>query len=351
MTDLATALAAYIAAHPSQKVPLTALRAQATTADPDPAGRPGRPATHRRDPRRARQRGRPGPAQRRTHWDHRIAPPLPTWVAKPAQPRTAPAPAPARVWPQPLEAAAALATRPDELHLLDRIASWLRNNPDPIPSPIEERSLEILDDEKALGIEVGKRLFTTGALTLDLLACYPTPLPFPSQHVPGTGPTTLLIAENNATYHSLLTAARTQPPANRPDRHIGWGIGNQFPVSVASIAMLDPTPTAIYYVGDLDLAGLRIAVNAAATAHTRNLPPLLPAARLYRWLLTHGTPRRDPSNTGTLPDLRTLIGWFPDGLRDPVIALLTARQRIPQETLGLRHLTRNPGLLRHLGET
>jgi hypothetical protein len=48
--------------------------------------------------------------------------------------------------------------------------------------PIEERSLKILDGEKALAVETTKRLFTTGALSLDLLACYPIPIPFPCQN-------------------------------------------------------------------------------------------------------------------------------------------------------------------------
>jgi hypothetical protein len=61
----------------------------------------------------------------------------------------------------------------------------------PVRVPAEERSAELFDDEKALDRYRKTRLFTSGALTLDLLACYDPPLPFVSQHVPGSGPVTL----------------------------------------------------------------------------------------------------------------------------------------------------------------
>jgi hypothetical protein len=166
----------------------------------------------------------------------------------------------------------------------------------------------------------------------------------PSQHVPGAGPTRLLVAENNATFRSLLTVGRELDPGVRPDLHIGWGCGNQFPVSIAAVTLLDPAPTALYYVGDLDVAGLRIAVNAAATATTHRLPPLRPAVALYDWLLTNGAPRADRSYLGIV-DHTALLDWMPADLRDPTARLLQERQRIPQETLGLRALRADPPLL------
>jgi hypothetical protein len=347
VTSRLTALiSAYLAGQPGSKVDVAGLLRHATATDPtllgDPTGR-ARLAAALIDLAEA---GLVVLPKTRAGWDHRTQPALPLWLAKPANPHPGRPTPVARVWPQPLEAAAAIATRPDEHTLLDRIATWLRNNPDADPVPIEERSLEIIGDEKALAVQTTKRLFTTGALSLDLLACYPTPVPFPSQYVPGVGETRLLVAENNATFHSLLTLARELDPVARPDLHIGWGCGNQFPVSVAAVTLLEPPPTALYYIGDLDFAGLRIAVNAAATATNRCLLPLRPAVALYRWLLTHGVPRPDRSNTGTT-DLTALLAWMPEDLREPTARLLHARQRIPQETLGLRALRVDPALLSH----
>lgn len=337
-------ITAYIAEQPASKIRVDGLLRHVTAADPTLVGNPTARTRLAAVLVSLAEAGAVVLPKARSGWDNRTKPPLPLWVGKTAKPRRA-RPMPARrVWPQALEAGAAIATRPDEHQLLDRIATWLRNNPDAEPVPIEERSLEILNDEKALATETTKRLFTTGGLTLDLLACYPTPVPFPSQHVPGAGPTRLLVAENNATFHSLLKVARQMDPDVRPDLHIGWGCGNQFPTSITAVTLLDPAPTALYYVGDLDVAGLRIAVNAAAAANAHHLPPLRPAVALYDWLLAHGVPRPDRSNTG-ISDSSALLAWMPEGLHEAVAHLLHERQRIPQETLGLRALRANPDLL------
>jgi hypothetical protein len=342
--SLADIVAAYVAAQPASRIRVDGLLRHLTAADPTLVGDPTARTRLASALINLSEAGAIVLPKARSGWDARTIPPLPHWLVKTAKPRQAhPTPA-RRVWPQALEAAAAIATRPDEHQLLDRIAAWLRNNPNAEPVPIEERSLEILDDEKAFAIETTKRLFTSGALTLDLLACYPTPIPFPSQHVPGAGPTRLLIAENNATFHSLLTVARQLDPEVRPDLHVGWGCGNQLPTSIAAVTLLDPTPTALYYVGDLDAAGLRIAVNAAATMKAHRLPPLQPAIALYDWLLAHGAPRPDKSNVG-ISDPGALLAWMPDALRKPVAQLLHERTRIPQETLGLRALRADPALL------
>lgn len=349
MSDLVGALRTFITDYPAHKVPLADLRAHATQVDPtlldDPAARDRlqtaltalAAAGHAVLPKGAR------------HWDSRALPALPGWVSKPSTPRAVPPRAPARVWPQPLEAAAALATRPDEIAVLDQIAAWLREHPHPVPIPIEERSLQVLGDEKALAAQVTKRLFTSGALTLDLLACYPTPVPFASQHVPGTGPTALVVSENNATFHSLLTAARRLPEPSRPDLHIAWGAGGQFPVSVAATTLLDPAPVAVWYVGDIDVAGVRIATDAARTAATLDLPPVRPAAHLYRWLLDHGRPTPDRSNLTGSTAGQAPLAWLPEDLRAPVDALFRSGNRIPEETLSLTDLLTDPDLIRAFG--
>lgn len=343
-TTLGDIIAAYVAEQPTSRVRVDGLLRHVTAADPTLVGDPTARAQLAVVLASLAEAGAVVLPKARSGWDDRTKPSLPLWVGKPTMPRqTRVTPAP-RVWPQPLEAAAAIATRLDEHQLLDKIADWLRHNPEAEPVPLEERSLEILNDEKALAIETTKRLFTTGALTLELLACYPTPVLFPSQHVPGVGPTRLLVAENNATFHSLLQAARQLDPEVRPDLHIGWGCGNQFPISIMAVTLLDPAPATLYYVGDLDAAGLRIAAGAAATANAHQLPPLRPATALYQWLLAHGAPRPDRSNFG-VSEPTALLDWMPEKLHEPIARLLHERKRIPQETLGLRALRAHPTLL------
>jgi hypothetical protein len=162
-------------------------------------------------------------AASRSGWDAIVEPPLPVRVTRIGGEAAGPAVRPApRVWPSALEAAGRIASRVDEHAVLERVAGWLRDNPTPVRVPVGERSAELFDDEKALGRYRKTRLFASGALTLDLLACYDPPLPFASQHVPGDGPVILLVAENLATYTLFLTAARALNAAIRPGMHVAW---------------------------------------------------------------------------------------------------------------------------------
>lgn len=275
----------------------------------------------------------------RTGWDRRIHPALPSWVLRVDPAPTEPGPqSPTRVWPSALERAAATATRPDEYRLLDRIATWLRDNPAPVPVPAQERSVELFDDEKALDGYLKTRLFTSGTLTLDLLGCFPPPVPFVSQHVPGQGPTGLLVVENLATYTSFLTALRERDTRSRPDLHVGWGVGNSFTQSILGMPLLDPAPQQARYFGDLDLAGLTIAVNAAAQAAAAGLPELRPAASCYQFLLDGPDHWRRPdgSSRADHPDYIPALHWLAPAQRPQAEALLTTRCRIPQERLGLQ---------------
>jgi hypothetical protein len=286
-------------------------------------------------------------AHSRTGWDARVLPPIPTWVLR--VDRDLPAPRlrlPQRVWPSALEAASRIATRTDEHELLERIAAWMRDDTRPKVVPVQERSLELFDDEKAIDSYLKTRLFISGALTLDLLACFIPPVPFVSQHLVGTGPTQLLVVENLATYTSFLAVFREADPDIRPDLHIGWGAGTAFTQSVLGIPTLKPTPKGAHYFGDLDLAGLQIAVSAATQAEAARLPKLRPAESFYRFLLSGPQQWRRPdgSNCRSNSDYHAVCHWLPSALRAQVKDLLEARQRVPQERLGLRALHQNPQL-------
>jgi hypothetical protein len=286
----------------------------------------------------------------RTGWDRRVNPALPRWVMRraPAPPiRERPRP---RVWPHVLEHAGRLATREDEYLLLERVATWLRDNPEPVQAPVQERSLELFGDEKALDRYAKTRLFTSRALSLELLACYQPPLPFASQHIPGQGRTALLVVENLATYTSFITVLRGLPERERPDIHIAWGHGGEFNRSVRSVPLLAPAPATLYYFGDLDVAGIDTAVKAAAAVADLGLPPLLPALGCYTYLLAgkDAWRRPDVSNSGSGSGYSSLCAWFPERFHPELRKLFQARERIPQERLGSRELHEDPSPLTHL---
>jgi len=300
MSPLATELARLVALSKSKRVPVEELFNGAGRLYPGLVGDPSARSRFRDALDELQTAGRitlPA-AQSRTGWDARVLPPIPAWVmrmdAVSPVPRIRPA---QRVWPSALEAAGRIASRADEHQLLERIAAWMRDDPPSNLVPVQERSLELFDDEKAIDSYLKTRLFTSGALTLDLLACFIAPVPFVSQHLDGTGPTQLLVVENLATYTSFLTVLRQLDPDTRPDLRIGWGAGMAFTQSVLSIPTLDPIPERVHYFGDLDFAGLQIAVNAAAQAESAGLPKLQPAQSCYRFLLSG--PQRWKRTDGT----------------------------------------------------
>ena len=346
VSPLAAELSCFIAASGGKKVQVADLLEHASWFDPGLVGDPASRIRFRDAIDELKDAGVisfPAPGSR-TGWDSRIQPPLPVWILRAgsaAEPRRAVVP---RVWPSALEAAALIATRADEQELLARIAIWLRENPDPEHVPAEERSLELFDNEKALDGYLKTRLFTSGAISLGLLACDTVPVPFVSQHLDGTGPTRLLVVENLATYWSILYVLKNRSRDSRPDIHVGWGHGAAFAQSVVSIAELEPAPEHVSYFGDLDLAGLRIAAGAAATAAAAGLPRLQPAESCYRYLLD-GPPhwrRADETDRRLHPDYAEVCRWLSESLRAATIELLHARQRVPQERLGLRALRNDP---------
>jgi hypothetical protein len=343
VTPLAVALAAFVDGYRQQQVPLADLWAHAVDVEPEFALASRNRVLLADAIAELVAAGVVVSPKDPKAWDVRREPALPAWVKRPPPvPRAA---VPARVWPAVLEPAAALARNSRDLEMLERIARWLRDAAEAFPVPLEERSLEIFGDEKRLASLRSHRFFTTGAITLGLLACHPTPLPLASQHVTGTGPTSLLVAENNATFFSFLTVARSLPPRGRPDLHVAWGMGKQFPVSVEGVRLLDPPPEHLRYFGDLDRAGLQVAVAAAAAAERLELPPLRPAEALYREMLPV-TAGADRSNAGA-GEVGPLVAWFADPeLRSFAAGLLRRRKRVAQESVGLAVLRGRPELIR-----
>jgi hypothetical protein len=342
------ALIAAITAHRVQRIPLETIRGWAIDADPTLNGDPAaRDRLRNTLDRLVTDSVITYPAAgNRDAWDRRAIPSLPTWITRVSTPRVPkPASTGPRVWPHILEPAARIATRPDEVTLLESVALWLRDNPAPTRVPIEERSLQLLGDEKALGRLTSTRLFTApNALTLDLLACHLTPLPLASTYIRGNGVPVLLIVENNATYFSLIAATRALPAHERPNIHIAWGHGGQVSSSIASATLLDPAPVRIRYLGDIDPSGLQIARNAHDTATAIGLPDVRPASFLYQWLLDHGNPQPSKSRVPrAVPE--TVTNWLTQPLREPITTLIRDGHRIAQETLGLEALTRDPRLV------
>jgi hypothetical protein len=342
-TVLATALAEAIAAAPRRRVPLATLLAAAAAVDHSGAAAVGWRA---RVAAAIDELADAGVIELpRTRWDTSTTPPLPAYVTKPAT-ATSAAPVEAVVWHVELGWAAQLDAS-GQLAELDRrflalVNTWLRRRGTRVV-PQRERSFDICGDEKALDRIVFTPLFGPGRLTYDMLRCEPCWPPV-HQEILGNGP--WLVVENWTTFRTLAATARSYGWTGR----LIWGAGNQVGTRLISLAATEPAPAdGVYYFGDIDTAGFRIARMAAARAQEYGLGALEPARELYLTCCDAGTPRATPYPAGV--ELQGwLRGWLGGQLGERIAGIVADGGRIVQETIGVEFLaTIDPAPLFRLG--
>jgi hypothetical protein len=268
-------------------------------------------------------------------WDRLADPPLPTWVQRPPIPRPAAPEARPTVWHAELAWVATLERAgrlsDGDFDLLSAVNAFLARGGPTVDVPLRERSLELLGDEKALDGWRRHRLFGGGRLSLTLLGCYVTHPPVEYHEIDAAPAAPWLIVENWTTYDSIV---RSQPVGVA---RVVFGGGRQLDTRLAAIADADPQPSALVYYGDIDPAGLSIPLAAGRRAIDLGLPPLQPAAGLYRYLLDVGRRRR----TRGRPDAalaHQVPGWLGEQLGADVLAVMHAGHRVPQEGTGIAQL-------------
>jgi len=318
-----------IEAHPNSKIPLIVLQRAAAAVDTTGAATVGWRARILTAIRHLEDDGRITLAK--TRLDTSSNPPLPLFVNRPAGPKARRPRTPPPVWHADLAWAAALFDQGEltsaDQRFLTAINSWLSKRRG-VPVPLRERSLEIFGHEKLLETRVTGPLFAPGRLTLALLQTY---LCWPPVERMDCGPGDWLIVENYTTYHSLAQRARQLGF----DGQIIWGSGNGVTTRLSALASEPTRPPRLYYFGDIDAGGFRVARSAAGRAAYLNMPRMTAAHGLYTLTYAHGISRPD---TNTRKPDQTVLAWTREWLADPltgVIAeLLAKRERIVQEAVG-----------------
>jgi hypothetical protein len=330
---LAEALWRTVDAHRTRRVPLPELLRAAAAVDHTGAATVGWRARILAAIQHLEADGRI--ALPKTRLDTSAIPALPRYVTKTASGRAPRDPIPVPVWHAELHWAATLFDHGmlsgADQRFLTTINAWLSRRRG-VAVPLRERSLEIFRDEKLLETKIAGPLFGPGRLTLELLQTY---LCWPTVERFAYGPGDWLIVENYTTYHSLGQRAAELGFGGQ----IIWGSGNGVTTRLAALASEPPRPPRLFYFGDIDAGGFRIARSAAARADALGLPKLTAARALYALTLSNGVSRAD-ANTRK-PD-STLADWIHDWLHAPLAAgvtdLLSARKRIVQETVGIELL-------------
>jgi hypothetical protein len=272
-------------------------------------------------------------------WDRAGGAALPGFVvlATP-RPEREPAVEPGYAWHPLLNFAAGERNRL-RLESAKRINEWLKSDPNlSLIVPIKERSLEIFGDEKRLDQLRGGTTNLFGQVSLSSLGCRLCPIPLPFEAGPAAAcGQPILIIENNDTWASFSAWNRTTG-CYAAVAYAGGGHGKSLAYDETFIDELLSRFQArgLFYFGDVDPAGLRIASRAAERRAQRGGLPLQPAVSLYVWLLDHGTRTTlQRTERATPADL----AWLPEELRGAVEALFAKGHRIPQESLGTLALT------------
>jgi hypothetical protein len=149
----------------------------------------------------------------------------------------------------------------------------------------------------------------------------------------------LIIFENTGAF--MVARQVLAELAESPYGMIAMGGGRSIVAAIAWLTQIKPKVESIHYVGDLDRAGIDIALAAQSKARVLGLPPLEPAAELHRAMLTSaaklGFPSGWPDSTAPRSgpgDLERLLTFLDADYAAALGEVLALRHRIPEEVLG-----------------
>lgn len=225
----------------------------------------------------------------------------------------------------------------DQVNFLLRVQEGLKSNRFAEPVPLKYRSLELTGNEKRLQALSGTSLFGPGRLSLGLLGCLPEWNPLAVEHVGSRA--SALVVENAGTFDVASRVLRALPGA--PYGLVAFGGGMGVLRSLPRLLALRPETTTLHYLGDLDWAGLRIAVGAQALAAREGLPPLMPATGLHQAMLAEATalgaadgwPGTPTEDAPPPEEADRLLAWVPADVRLAAKRVLASGHRIPEEVL------------------
>ena len=199
------------------------------------------------------------------------------------------------------------------------------------PECFKYRSLQLTGDEKRLESLTGCSLFAQGCLTLEMLGCLPEALPLATEYL--SSEPSMLVFENAAPF--MLAQSIAAGSARSLVGRLAWGAGTQVLKAVTYFPTICPPVTEVFYVGDLDAAGMRIAADLQRNSMS---VPVRPATRFHQAMLESaaclgaedGWPVKDEQPSAVS---ESVIGFLAPELRQKVAAMIGQGRRVPEEAI------------------
>jgi len=219
---------------------------------------------------------------------------------------------------------------PDHFAFLRRVNKGLAEGWFEQPECFKYRSLQLTGDEKRLEAFAGGSLFAPDRLTLETLGCLPEALPLAVEHL--SSASSMLVFENAAPF--MLARSIATGLARPLFGRLAWGAGTQILKAATYFSLIRPSVTEVFYVGDLDAAGMRI---AAELQRISTKVPVRPATPFHQAMLESavvfgaedGWPLRDEQAAAS----ESVISFLAPEVRHKVAEIIGRKRRIPEEVL------------------
>ncbi len=203
---------------------------------------------------------------------------------------------------------------------------------------VKERSFEIWGDEKFLESKEGKSVLNFNKIDMEYLNFYYAPEPFFCLEIKKKKiDSSILIIENKDTWYSIGKALNLSENKKLFDTEINfliYGEGNKATRKNALtdfINVICDLPSQIYYVGDIDIAGVNM-LYSCINNNEAGIKPFMPMYKSMVSVANVNIMNKTDDNRGTEYN-KEFLSLFNENEKVKVLEILDNNKRIPQEIL------------------
>lgn len=221
-----------------------------------------------------------------------------------------------------------------------KLSNFLWNNKESLNNEmsVKERSFEIWGDEKFLESKEGKCILTFNKIDTEYLNFYYAPEPFFCHEIKKKKrDSVILIIENKDTWYSIgkaLNLSENKKLFNIEINFLIYGEGNKATRKNALIDFINiiaDLTSKIYYVGDIDIAGVNM-LYSCINNNEINIKPFMPLYNCMVNVADVNKMKKTDDNRG-MDFNKEFLSLFNENEKVKVREILDNNKRIPQEIL------------------